>query len=108
MTIKQFIEKAIEGGWRTGDNASILLYALEKNLKEMSPDFISGVVLDPLAWQAVGKIEGWGIKMIKVGNKELEAKCGRKGYLHSWQSYMHDMIDALAEGKSIEDYISTL
>lgn len=112
MTIKQFIEKAIEGGWKSN------LYTDEQweNVKEMySSSGINDWQLDPLAWQAVGKVEGWRERYCKsgcgcpepYGDGSHEFSCVWSGE-NEWHSKMHRMIDALAEGKSIEEFISTL
>lgn len=53
--------------------------------------------LDPLAWQAVGKVENW-----------RNHSTGWFAYKSPWCEKMHAMIDALAEGKSIEEFIETL
>lgn len=94
MTIKQFIERAIEGGWN--DNRDL-------------DSQIEKVFLSPLAWQAVGKVEGWhqGNKLPEFAEKRL--------YLYepieeqySWLGHMHRMLDALAEGKTITQFLETL
>lgn len=87
MKIKQFIEKAVEEGygWKKWDVGGW------GNL-EKSPH-LEAVLLDPKAWEAVGKVEGWH-------DKEL--------WHWSWQNQMHAMIDALAEGKTLEEFIKTL
>lgn len=54
------------------------------------------ILLDPLAWQAVGKVEGW-----HRGSLD-------EAFHPTWKQNMHRMIDALAEGKTIEDYLKTL
>ena len=80
MTIKQFIEKAIEGGWdidRTGRE-------------------ISRILLDPLAWQAVGRAQ------------DKERTDGMKPNSSLWRQRMHQMIDVLAEGKSLIEFVETL
>lgn len=78
---KQFIEDAIEGGWdldRTGrDEARILL--------------------DPQAWQAVGRVRGWIDGYTKSG-----VDC--RGWLALW----HTFIDALSEGDSIDIALSKI
>lgn len=62
--VQAFVEKAIEGGWRglewtlsirTSDN---MVWG-ESNLGEMHGRNASEVILDPAAWRAVGKVEGW-------------------------------------------------
>ena len=60
MEIKDFIEKAIEGGYRYKN----------QNLSDWKP-FINGenlipeILLDPKAWEAVGKTRGWGSLIYK-------------------------------------------
>ena len=91
MTIKQFIEKGIEGG-----------YPQDLAHYEKYPDQCV-VLLDPLAWQAVGKVEGWETKYFKCS-----PNCDNKIRSDDWNYQMHRMIDALAEGKTIEEFIETL
>lgn len=108
MTPKQFIEKAIKGGWSE-----------PKEDCSYCKTPMACILLDTLAWQAVGKLEGWGEKCSKCKRKlsdyqivpcgacatwkEAQQKSmGEKGYL------MHRMIDALVEGKSIESFLETL
>lgn len=122
MTIKQFIEKAIEGGWIPrdcdvmiknpiaarveGDRIELQAQGSDGWTGLKSSVLLNGfaeehshrILLDPLAWKAVGKVEGWRIK------GEWETNFGVDGWLEN----MHRMIDALAEGKSIEDYLKTL
>ena len=86
MEIKQFIEKAEKGGYKKSDRENHL--RTKFNISSIPYEV---VLLDPLAWKAVGKVEGWGYKT--------------KG---NWFDKMHQMIDALCEGKSIEEYIKTL
>ena len=86
MTIKQFVEKAIEGGfeermWGMGNCSQC-----------------SDIFLDPKAWEAVSKVEGWG------GAKNLDTD----EYTPYWQNRMRGMIDALIEGKTIEEFLKTL
>lgn len=90
MTIKEFVSKAIEGGWET-------------NIRYPKWHF-TDVVLDPKAWQACGKVEGWveesGAAVFFVGTEANEVP--------EWHYNMLKMIDALAEGKSLEQFIKTL
>lgn len=112
MTTKTFIEKAIEGGWEARSNIyfkgmfegfptfRVNLRALEAPREIQIP--IQTILLDPEAWKAVGKVEGWGNS--------------HKGWLWyknemkmvAYVVYWHRMIDALAEGKTIEQYLETL
>jgi transcription elongation factor Elf1 len=96
MTIKEFIEKAIEGGWKW-------------NHKCDTPN-CDDIYLDPKAWQAVEKLEGWD----KVTSAVCPC-CGTCNDMHPpklWHDvssfHMHRMIDALCEGKSIEEFLKDL
>lgn len=103
MTIKDFIERAVEGGW---------------SQTSVQNDCTKLLFLDPLAWQAVGKVEGWGryfcpeCKMsgyVMSAGRPYCMGCGHDlGPILEWHHNMHRMIDALAEGKTIEDFLSTL
>jgi len=127
---KQFIEKAIEGGWKEEYKSSMHIW----------PDLIvthtgktgwnehkiskEQIFLDPKAWQAVGKVEGWifgcnictdpclTTGMASPSNFSSECKRPKEhmteDYEHPWVKNMHQMIDALAEGKSLEEFIGTL
>jgi len=121
MTIKQFIEKAIEGGWEAWGHCTDS--CPEKATFEVSVDGktmvahedtsfaanahdqvaypTSDMLLDPLAWKAVVKVEGWAIHE----EYDSDGNC-KPGTEHIQR--MHRMIDALAEGKTIEDYLKTL
>jgi len=119
MTIKTFIEKAIEGGWIPYSYDIIIKFPVEAKVEGERVQLIgkgdgnwSGVqssvkietfidehkyriFLDPLAWQAVSSVEKWGEK----------PDPGRIYY--AWLHNMHRMIDTLAEGKSIEEFLET-
>jgi hypothetical protein len=92
MTIQQFIEKAVEGGFHPH-------YIERPEIKHMvyygHPYPVYVILLDPLAWQAVGKVEEWD-------EHYLPEDWGQ------YQHKMHDMIDALTEGKTVEQYLETL
>lgn len=97
MTIREFFEKMIEGGYEVEgfDNLS------DTTMIMLLPNFI----LKPLVWQAVGKVEGWNT---------TEKYCKDVDHLGcycefvQWKQEMHRMIDALCEGKSIIDFLDTL
>ena len=91
MTIEKFIEKAIEGGWEKDKYPSFWSF------NDIVKFYQDKVFLDPLAWQAVGKVEGWKDYMV-IDNP----------YKNIYLYHMHEMIDALAEGKSLSEFIETL
>lgn len=120
MTIQQFIEKALEGGY---EPAKIKLPPGYKWTAEMvfqnyygQPTFL----LDPEAWKAVGStINGcWACKgkkfFTKFGSKELdlESSCGNCGgtgsRVNEVERMMVGMIRALCDGKTVEEYLETL
>lgn len=103
MTIAEWRDKTVEGGFTDQKND----VGFPMSLHEL--------LLSPLAWQAVGKVEGWG------GNqKRIKYYLDREGgvdealdFLEDAEAdtasyYMHRMIDSLADGKTIEQYLETL
>lgn len=88
---EQFIRDAIKGGYEKSEREGFL--RSNGNHKSISYEVI---LLDPLAWQAVGKVRGWG------SEKKWEYNGAR------WLENMHGMIDRLTEGKSIEEYLADL
>lgn len=120
MTIKEFIEKAIEGGWRQKEYPEFNVIEVSNvgvhlNCHGVLGDFEytfyrEKILLDPLAWQAVGKVEGWDVQNVQ-GTTHLTDNGTKRNYLfieNGWMNKMHAMINALAEGKTLEEYISTL
>lgn len=124
MTPKQFIEKAIEGGWIPNQIKGQMNYGWNWKETPFGPrlelwDDVGGVyflntdnmLLDPLAWQAVGKVEGWGIS---IGMEESKQIPNTDHYTFKikerfmWKENMHRMIDALCEGKSIEQFLENI
>lgn len=81
MTIPNFIEKALEGGW---EPEFLVKKGILGKLK-----LANAIFLDHLAWKAVGKVEGWN------GLNEAEDKA-------------MSMMWALFNGKTIEQYLETL
>lgn len=121
MTIKQFIEKAIEGGWKQPDLSQTDNYDGVPHCR--------GFLLDPKAWQAVGKVERWGKEPAKGGickhckvkthiQPSFDSGCNHVHYPEAcevcnkntadYKKQMHNMVDALAEGKTIEEFLKTL
>ena len=96
MIIETFIKKAIKGGWKHEDKETLwepnhnhCITMRGKDNADVVP--IEKIVLDPLAWQAVGKVET---------EEFLAEEYGRVKMLQ--------MTQALIDGKSIEEYIETL
>jgi hypothetical protein len=100
--IQQFIEKTLTGGWRPEEREVIVRgfyeHYFEYRVRSTNTGHGTGVpiqlqyevvLLDPSAWQAVGQVERW-----------YEGHYGPE-----WLHHMHKMIDALAEGKTIEAYL---
>lgn len=135
MTIKRFIEAAIEGGYKLPE----MQEARRANLIFGIP-WESFIVWDPEAWKAVGRTERWDdspwskdfILELNFETKFLWKKPQetaseailRQGeqnkveyQIHNilqslidggWRMRMHCMIDALADGKTIEQFLGTL
>jgi hypothetical protein len=118
MTIKQFIEKSIEGGWRPKARDGFLMrscvffkvqeyestiHFTDQPNGNVKKDFVNlrleVIFLDPRAWRAVGKIERWNVS---------EPHDYKHHAIDVSLLEMHNMIDALAEGRTIEQYIETL
>ena len=102
--IQQFIEKALVGGWQPTDRAFSIIGFYERHfeyqLRGLFPErpstirmmIYEAVLLNPKVWQAVGKVEQW-----------YEGRYGPE-----WLHHMRTMIDALAEGHTLEAYIQSV
>lgn len=100
---EKFIQDAIEGGWFLNFYTGKSLWNKGrpwKLKKAIRPMVLEKVMLDPLAWQAVGKVRGW--KEVKY------PRSGDFSYFGTWLQYMHGLIYALADGKTIEYYLATI
>ncbi len=90
------IKKAIEGGWEEWG-------------------FYQDALLDPLFWQALGKVEGWDEKYCTSGcgceypngDGSHEKECVWSGK-NEWIDQMHNFIDHIIEGKSIDEFFTNL
>lgn len=92
MTFPTFIKDAVKGGYVLGGMD-------EARTKKDGYAHKHQILLDPLAWKAVGKVEGWG------GNTECN-KCGKN--FNGWKGKMTGFMDAICDGKTIEQYLETL
>jgi hypothetical protein len=103
-SIQQFIEKALAGGWRPDVQEFSIIRFYERHFEYQLRSIALGrsspirmmvyeaVLLDPKAWQAVGKVERW-----------YEGFYGPE-----WLHHMRKMIDALAEGHTLEAYVQSV
>lgn len=138
MTTKEFIEKAELGGYKLPAKITSVYH---NNYRIAFGDVvvpsINDIFLDPLSWQAVGKVEGWYEERMEIytrteGQSDVDAlryvedNLGVVSSLPTkesdepvnywpytrgkkeWKKEMYRMIDALCEGKTIEEYLSTL
>lgn len=114
---KQFIEDAIEGGWKPEEWFDLKHFIVTVDdkcgfLLKRGATEIDGAVqiilLDPLAWQAVGKTRGWCSGEYSqpegtcVDCGEVGARCLHWGYV--W----HKFIDHLADGKDIDQALGVI
>jgi len=103
-SVKAFIEDAIKGGWNLySDMLSHSVRVTEHNYETVA---LGSILLDPLAWQAVGKTRGWdkheGHRCRKYRDGEL-CMFGTEGLLKNLQFICH-----LADGKTIEEALISL
>lgn len=105
MTTKEFIEAAIEGGYKNAkgsrfysDNTMIAFKYEDIDSPVIS---INDIFLDPLSWQAVGKVKNWSPE---IHRSDLIGDV----IAAEWFGNMHRMINALCEGKTISQYLETL
>ncbi len=93
MTIKKFISSAIKGGWECPWVAVLEDTDLASTIS-LNSGYLCEALLDPKAWESVGKVEGWTDAWHSPKSTAREK--------------MHDMIDALVDGYTLEDFIETL
>lgn len=119
MTIKNFIERAIEGGWDAQKSLCIVFLDEIRVEGLLRREYVSQILLDPLAWAAVGKaigktnIHGGLITMCRNCSVESGANslgscdyCGGHewGNFQRWDRYSMDrLIDSLCDGLSLEE-----
>jgi len=109
MTIQQFIEAAIEGGWK--NDGQKVTNSLQKDVTRalFSPQMtrltsLQDMCLDPEAWKAVGKVKGWAEMCDPYCRFENCADCSDEGAMQK----MAKMLPFLWSGKTLEEYIATL
>ena len=103
------IQKAVEGGWK---NKEVYLCNHE-GIKMINKGFL----LDPLFWMALGKTEGWGSFYDDEGMPRIYSTQGwypdTKDFSSGqdemmWQAYQHRLIDAIQQGRSIDEFFGEI
>lgn len=99
---QQFIEDAIAGGWNHNecDTTLLELSFASGDVGEMP---IGSILLDPLAWQAVGKTRATQRRW----RRDIEVHPGLPKQ-DAWLFHQHRFIDHLADGKSIDEALTTI
>lgn len=102
MTREKFLEDVVAGGYGEPNGVDWL--------KIGYPIYINGrretfehVILNPKAWEAVGKAEGWD-----EGELVIDYRDGHNPWDSNWKLNMHYMIDYLCEGKTIDEALESL
>jgi hypothetical protein len=107
MTINEFIQKAVDGGYKYhGDkllyDEQVGQWFVRNGNGGYFMSCIEVVFLDFNAWMFVSRTEGWAELVELPGNKVVD-KSAKIAKLR-----MLSMISALCDGKSLEEYIETL
>ena len=97
---ERFIEDAINGGWNDQVLMTEPIYAVRRFGQETATRLVhSKILLDPLAWQAVGKTRGWNSNFIHSSSANN---------IRGWGDYWHRFIDHLADRKDIDEALSLI
>ena len=117
---KDFIEKAVEGGWKDKDiYKGVTVESPQKyvsfwNSEECCDLYpfegmnLNNILLDPLSWQAVGRVEGWEGKTYAGGYDVDEDGEVTLSKSEIWHVKMNGLTPALIEGKTTDEYLKTL
>lgn len=89
---QQFIEDAIKGGW--GKN----VFPDHWDLTDSDTIAHEVILLTAEAWQAVSKTRNWN-----QGNYRMCPCCEMEEMTVDWRYYMHEFIESIAMGKTIEE-----
>lgn len=107
MTIQTFIEKAIEGGWKYHGDVPIYNESIDQwYVSDKDGGYVAlieeVIFLDPEAWKAIGRTEGW------PPWESWDGPIPRDKGIPMWHAKMLYMVDALAHGGTLEAYLETL
>ena len=97
MKIHQFMRSAFQGGYKFqhSDRTSIeeaVVYAV------LEPSY---TLLDPLAWKAVGNVDGWGESYFHIKAKSTDYESFT--YDECWKMNMHRFVGFLCDGLTLEE-----
>lgn len=70
--------------------------------------YVPSIFLDPLFWQALGRVEGWDESYFHSEARDPYYSLGYDPAADAWKMNMHRMVDFLADGKTIEQFLETL
>lgn len=106
---EQWIRDAIEGGWRANVDVKDCLPGKYNSLAEALATRYEKILLDPRAWQAVGKTRGWEqeyvYKINVPGSKDgfqLDGGWSEPEYMQ------HHFLDRLIAGKTPEEALKEI
>lgn len=102
--VQRFIEDTIGGGWRDWSQLNQDDVHIDANgIVWGGHQFpIEAILLDPKAWQAVGKTRGWKTGFYQRGSEDCVFE------MSPWHVRWHRVIDALASGKTFEQSLAAL
>lgn len=123
--LERFLQDALKGGWshrnwKMGDEYRVRDNTVQRAGNEYEEHSwydlfeVESMLIDPLAFQAVGKVRGWelggqactsGDGCIEGNGSMHEGLCEWKDYKLDWFYHMHRMIDSLALGKTLEEAV---
>lgn len=98
---QQFIEDAIAGGYTAHFNQEDVF----RQYVQME-EAVSHILLDPLAWQAVGETRGWGT--LKEDTDGLPEGHPKRIFNNGWRGQWMRFIDHLADGKTIDEALEAI
>ena len=103
---KDFIKKAIEGGWNW--KGVCMKFELGGWFHLTKEPYFQYILLKPEVWQAVGRVEGWEGKTYAGGYDVDEDGEVTLSKSEIWHVKMNGLTPALIEGKTTDEYLKTL
>lgn len=116
--MKEAIQRAIKGGWkpktsvfRNSKTQKHILetftfcYPDEESIRQHKHFY--EYFLDPLFWQALGKVEGWDTSNMKQWWQKCDIR-DRITLLDRWENEMHSFIDHIAGAGDVDSFFKEL